>query len=71
MNVNNMTGSPCNCAIEMPTRITDHWKTLLVHIYGNSFCNKESHVSGVIISDLSDHYGTFIATNAKKLKQNY
>ena len=62
--VNNMISSPCKCAIDLPTRITDHSKTLLDHIYVND--NKHSYISGVVLSDLSDHYGTFIATLVKK-----
>ena len=54
--------------IDLRTRITDHSKTLFHHTYVNSFCNNESYVRGVIISDLSDHYGPFIATSAKKAK---
>ena len=59
-----MISSPCKCAIDLPTRITDHSKTLLDHIYVND--NKHSYISGVFLSDLSDHYGTFIATLVKK-----
>ena len=39
--VNNMISSPCKCAIDLPTRITDHSKTLLDHIYVND--NKHSY----------------------------
>ena len=62
--VSSPSDSPCKCAIDLPTRITDHSKTLLDHIYVND--NKHSYISGVVLSDLSDHYGTFIATLVKK-----
>ena len=65
-----MISSPCKCAMDLPTQIiADHSKTLLLWIkyrYVKSFCNNESYVNGVIISDLSNHYGTLIATSAKK-----
>ena len=39
MQVNNMISWSCKCAIDLPTRITDHSKTLLDHalVYINSF----------------------------------
>ena len=63
-----MINSPCKCSIDLRTRITDHSKSLFDHTYVNSFRNNKSYVRGVIVSDLSDHYGTFIATPAKKAK---
>jgi len=66
--VNNIMSLPCKCAIDLPTRITDHSKTIIDHIYiGNNSANY-SYKSGVIISDLSDHYGTFVSVPIKKLK---
>ena len=63
--VNSMLSLPCKCAIDLPTRVTDHSKTLIDHIYFNDVSNPR--ISGVIISDLSDHFGTFIATSSKKI----
>ena len=60
MHVNNMISLPCKCAIDLPTRITNHSKTLIDHIYFNDF-NKLT-TSGIIISDINDHYGIFILT---------
>jgi len=59
-----MISAPCKCSIDLPTRITDYSKTLIVHIYGNNV--NQSYISGVIISDLSDHFGTFIYASNKK-----
>ena len=72
MHVNNMVSSPCKCAIDLPNRITNHSKTLMDHIYFNDF-NKQT-TRGIIISDVSDHYGTFILTSKYKThskKSNY
>ena len=55
---------PCTCVIDLPTRISDHSKTLIDHIYVND--DKHSYVSGAVLSDLSDHYGTFIVALVKK-----
>ena len=49
----------CNCRslIDVPTRVTETSKTLIDHIITN---DKQRAVStGVLISDLSDHYGAF------------
>ena len=62
--VNNLLSSPCKCVIDVPTRISDHSKTLIDHIYVND--DKHSYVSGAVLSDLSDHYGTFIVALVKK-----
>ena len=35
--VHNMINSPSKCALELPTHITDHSKTLIDHIYVNDF----------------------------------
>ena len=62
--MNNLLSSPCKCVIDLPTRISDHSKTLIDHIYVND--DKHSYVSGAVLSDLSDHYGTFIVALVKK-----
>ena len=72
MHVNNMTSLPCKCAIDLPTPITNQSKTSIDHIYFNDF-NKQT-ASGLIISDISDLYGTFILTSKYKThskKSNY
>ena len=72
MHVNDMISLPCKCAIDLSTRITNHSKTLIDHIHFNDF-NRPS-TSGIIISDISDHYGTFIFTYKYKThskKSNY
>ena len=61
--VHNMISSPCKCAIDLPTRVTDHSKTLIDHIHVND--SKHSYISGVALSDLSDHFGTFVTMIAK------
>ena len=60
MHVNKMTSLPCKRAIDLPARITNHSKTLIDHKYFIDF-NKQTK-SGIIISDIKDHYGTFILT---------
>ena len=64
MVVNNIINLPCQCAIDLPTRITNHSKTLIGHIYFNDFNNQTT--SGKIISDICDHYGAFILTSKYK-----
>ena len=64
--LNNILSLLCKCAIDLPTRITENSKTLLDHIYVNE--NKHPYMSGVILSDISDHFGTFISISTKKLK---
>ena len=44
-------------AITKPTRITEHSATLLDHIYTNKI--NKSYNSGILISDVSDHFATF------------
>ena len=43
--------------ITKPTRITNHSATLIDHIYSNT--TSQNYTSGIIISDLADHFGTF------------
>ena len=54
----------CKCAIDLATTVTDRSKTLVDHIYFNK--NKCSYINGVLITDLSNQLGTFIAVSAKK-----
>ena len=62
--VNNILTTSTKCAIDFPTRITDHSKTLLDHIYVND--PKHSYTSGVLLCDLSDHMATFVSISTKK-----
>jgi hypothetical protein len=43
--------------IHKPTRITDFSETLIDHIYSNNLLAKST--SGIIITDLSDHFGIY------------
>ena len=46
--------------ITRPTRITPHSATLIDHIYSND--NRptfQNNISGIIITDVADHFGTF------------
>ena len=61
-----MISSPCKCVINLPTRITDRLKTLIGHIYVND--PKHSYISGVALSNLSDHFSTFVIMIAKATK---
>ena len=61
-----MTSLHCKNAIYLPTCITDHSKTLIDQIYVNY--SKHSYVSGVVLSDLSDHFGIFVVMIAKANK---
>ena len=45
----NLISLPCKCAIDLSTRITDHSKRLIQHIYVNDF--KYSYIRGVVLSD--------------------
>ena len=65
--LNNILSLSCKCAIDLPTRITENSKTLLDHIYVDE--NKHLYMSGVILSNISDHFGTFISISTKKLNK--
>ena len=49
-------------AILEPTRISSFSATLIDHIYTN---NVSSFSSGIIVTDLADHFGTYLSTNTK------
>ena len=57
--------------ISRPTRITSHSATLIDHIYTNSIQHVTS--SGILLSDLSDHLGTFTKLNfeSRRVETNY
>ena len=63
--LNKILSLSCKCAIDLPTRITENSKTLLDHIHINE--NEHLYMSAVILSDISDHFGTFIFISTKKL----
>lgn len=49
--------------ITIPTRVTPHCSTLLDHIYANGYTDKL--LSGVIVSDISDHYPVFFVEKSR------
>ena len=63
--VNEILSISTKCVIDLPTRITDHSKTLLDHIYVND--PKYPYTNGVFVCDLSDHnMATFVCISTKK-----
>ena len=57
--VNYMMSSQCECAIDLSTRITDRSKTLIDHRYVNTSKDNQAQTGVAVISDLSDHYGSY------------
>ena len=60
--------------ITKPTRVTTYSATLIDHIYSNA--TSQNYDSGIIISDVADHFGTFYAsknlptyTRTRQMKQ--
>ena len=53
--------------ITKPTRVTDHSATLIDHIYINNIGQK-GH-SGIVVTDVSDHFGTFYIDNEDQATQ--
>ena len=50
--------------VTKPTRITDHSATLIDHVYTNKI---DKHIeTGIIITDVSDHFGTFSTFSLNK-----
>ena len=54
--------------ITKPTRISETSSTLIDHIYSNNI--KKAHSSGIVITDVSDHLGTYYMTTDTLAKQN-
>ena len=53
--------------ITRPTRITPHSATLIDHIYSNdNRPTSQNSTSGIIITDVADHFGTFHIVNKCK-----
>ena len=63
--VHYMINLSCKCVIDLHTRITSHSQTLLHHIYVSDN-TRHVYTSGVLLTNLSDHYGTFMAVAEKK-----
>ena len=51
--------------ITKPTRVTNHSATLLDHIYSNS--KSLNYTSGIVITDVADHFGTFYVSRKKTI----
>ena len=49
--------------ITKPTRVTYHSATLIDHIYSNS--KSLNYKSGIVITDVADHFGTFYVSRKK------
>ena len=62
--VNEILSTSTKCVIDLPTRVIDHSKTLLDHIYVND--PKYPYTNGVFVCDLSDHMATFVCISTKK-----
>ena len=53
--------------ITRPTRITPHSATLIDHIYSNDkMPTSQNDISGIIITDVADHFGTFLIVSKCK-----
>ena len=65
----NLISYSIKCAINKPTRITETSKTLLDHLYTNN--HNRLIFSGIIISDISDHFPifAFICNSKAKTKK--
>ena len=62
--VNDILSTSTKCAIDLQTRLTDHSRTLLDHVYVND--PKHLYISGVLLCDLGDHISTFVCISVKK-----
>jgi len=67
----------CFPVITQPTRVTEHSRTLIDHIYTNSL--DKNIATGILVSDLSDHFPIFMTLHdilpsqrqRSKLKRNF
>jgi len=64
--LDNMTASGFVPLISKPTRITEHSATLIDNIFSNN--NIEHGESGILITDVSDHFGIFHIISKKNCK---
>ena len=65
---NTLLGSMCKCLIDLPTRVTPISKTLIDHIYSND--TKSRINSGILVTDISDHFPVFAIISKIKLLSN-
>ena len=65
---NTLLGSMCKCLIDLPTRVTPISKTLIDHIYSND--TKSRINSGILVTDISDHFPVFAIISKMKLLSN-
>ena len=61
-----LLGCNCRCLIDVPTRVTETSKTLVDHVITND--KQRAITTGVLISDLSDHYGVFAIISYNDIK---
>ena len=54
----------------MPTRITDSSATIIDHVFSNSYGNS-SHKSGILCTDISDHFANFIISINNQVTHRY
>ncbi len=55
--------------IHKPTRVTHQTATLLDHIYSNNLAHKS--ISGIILTDVFDHFGVYLIVHNKSKKHTY
>ena len=65
---NNLLSCSCRCLIDLPTRFSQNSKTLIDHIYSNIANTKVE--SGIAVTDISDHCGTFANFLLKSVYKN-
>ena len=65
---NMLLGSMCKCLIDLPTRVTSESKSLIDHIYTNDIKHRIN--SGILVSDISDHFPVFAIISKMKSPSN-
>ena len=65
---NMLLGSMCKCLIDLPTRVTSKSKSLIDHIYTNDIKHRIN--SGILVSDISDHFPVFAIISKMKPPPN-
>ena len=65
---NMLLGSMCKCLIDIPTRVTSKSKALIDHIYTNDIKHRIN--SGILVSDISDHFPVFAISSKMKSPSN-
>lgn len=58
--IDSLISSSVKCIINKPTRVTTTSKTLLDHIYTNITLSGPNPHSGILMCDVSDHFGIFV-----------